>query len=279
MKLLTLVLAAAAASFHPHLVAYEPAGARSIEFGTALGDSGYAKLKQALPWKQGPVRADYYFDAFDGKRFLLKNGPATLKVRIKQKAKKLSWQISRYVSRDRLAVDAVGVKIHVTETWEGTVHDERAATLVAAADAFFARLDVGGPTLVAAADKVDAAFRKLRAHDDLAGINAFDGYLAGKNYKFYPQRLSAAKARLVATLPGYPIKLMLGSAPERDITGKMLVLHELEAESDVPLTETQALQAAQAIGHLLTKSGIGPKDLERPDAEGWRYVESQLKGK
>jgi hypothetical protein len=274
-----LVVAIAGTNYHPQLTPYLPAGARAVEFGSALGDSGYAKLKAALPWKQGPVRADYYFDAWDGQRFLLKQGQGSLKVRIKLKAGHPHWQISRYVSRDRLAVDALGVKIHVTETWEGRIKARMA--ILAAADAFFDRLAAGGPPLREAADRVDATYRDLRAHAALPGLNVLDGYLKGKTYKFYPTRFSPAKSRLTATLPGFagpPVKLMLDTAPEADANGKTVILHELEAEADAPLTEAQALEAAKAIGKLMEQAGLTPKDVERPEVEGWRFVEAKLKG-
>src|SRR5205085_2328716 len=102
--------------------------------------------------------------------------------------------------------------------------------------------------LKAAADQVDAEWRKLRARQALPGLHVMDGYLAAQAYRFTPLRRSSAKSRLVAWLPGHPIKLLLGSAPEIDAQGKPVLLHELEAEPATKLSDAQAQKAAKAIG-------------------------------
>lgn len=267
------LLLAAATTFHPTLQTFNPPGKRSVEFGCPLNEAGYAKLKKAIAWQSATARADYYFDGFDGTKYMLKTMPVTIKVRVKLKEKGPQFQVSRFLSKDHVTVGGADVKIHVTESWEGKLKGGKA--LLAAADLFFQRLDAGGAPLRAAGDQADAAWRSLRQEKDLPGLKVFDAYLGTKPYKLYPIRLSAAKQRLTATLPG--LKLMLGSEPERNAAGKRVMLHELEVEAEQDLTPAQAREAAQRVGQLLVKAGITAKDQTEPEADGYLYTTRQLR--
>src|SRR4051812_15020779 len=91
--------------WHPRLEQFTPAGSIQTEFGSALSESGYRKLLAAVAWKRYPSeRADYYFDAYDGHEFLLRTGVMPLKVRIKLKKQDPQWQVSRFVTKDRVEV-------------------------------------------------------------------------------------------------------------------------------------------------------------------------------
>ncbi|MDB5095727.1 MAG: hypothetical protein JWM80_148 [Cyanobacteria bacterium RYN_339] len=268
---IALILAAAAA-FHPALTPFQPPGKRSVEFGCPLNEAGFAKLKKAIAWQSASARADYYFDGFDGKKYLLKGAPVTIKVRVKMKAKGPHWQVSRFVSKDHVTVEGVDVKIHVTESWEGKL--KGAKGFLGAADTFYKRIDQGGAPLRAAGDQVDKAWRSVRAEKSLPGLNVFDHYMGKQPYKLYPIRLSSAKQRLTASLPG--LKLMLGTEPERNAAGKTVVLHELEVEAENDLNPAQARAAAMQVGKLLRKAGVTAADQTEPEANGYLYTARQL---
>jgi hypothetical protein len=264
---------AAAALFHPTLVPFDPPGKRGVEFGCPLSEAGFAKLRKAIAWQASTDRADYYFDGFDGTKYMLKSMPVTIKVRVKMKGNGPHWQVSRFLSKDHVQVGDVDVKIHVTESWEHKLKGGKA--LLEAADAFFAHLDEGGAPLRAAGDQVDAAWRTLRQERDLPALNVFDHYMGAGRYKLYPIRLSEAKQRLTAKLPG--LKLMLGTEPERNAAGATVTLHELEVEAENDLTPAEARQAAQQVGQLLLKAGVKAADQTEPEADGYRYTTRQLR--
>src|SRR3954470_9542663 len=82
--------------WHPRLEQFTPAGTVQTEFGSGLSEAGYRKLRAALPWTTPTERPDYYFDAYDGRQFLLRTGGMPLKVRVKVKKTGAQWQVSRF---------------------------------------------------------------------------------------------------------------------------------------------------------------------------------------
>src|SRR5436305_1386028 len=98
--------------WHPRVEPFTPAGTLQTEFGSALSEAGYQKLRIALPWTVPSARTDYYFDAYDGGQFLLRTGGSPLKVRIKLKKQGPQWQVSRFVDKDRVAVGPLGIYVH-----------------------------------------------------------------------------------------------------------------------------------------------------------------------
>src|SRR5205807_9089365 len=128
------------------------------------------KLRSALTWAAASERTDYYFDAYDGHQFLLRTGGTPIKVRIKLKNEKPVWQVSRFVAKDRVLVGALGVYVHTTESWDGALKGSNVTRLLTASDAFAVRLAEGGTPLREAADAVEAAWRRLRAHTPLPGL-------------------------------------------------------------------------------------------------------------
>jgi hypothetical protein len=250
--------------WHPRLEHFTPAGSIQTEFGSALSEGGYRKLMAAVAWRTYPSeRADYYFDAYDGHEFLLRTGVMPLKVRIKLKKQEPQWQVSRFVAKDRVLVGAISVKVHTTESWEGRLARRDAAPLIAASDDFVARLDSGGVPLREAADRVEAAWQALRARRPPPGLVVIDRTLAGHAYHFYPRKVTPAKARLSAALPGFSapaVTLMLGTEPEVDAEGHSIFTYELEAEADGPVTAAQARAIALAIGRLMQRAGMTPQD-------------------
>lgn len=264
--------------WHPTLVKFSPAGEVGVEFGSGLSEAGFQKLRKAIAWEEGKTRTDYYFDGFGGGQFLLKNDAMPLKVRIKMKKKAPEWQVSRFVSKDRVQVGPLSIKVHTTESWSGKLKDGKADGLLAATDRFFGALDAGGGKLRAAGDEVDAAYRKLKG--DLPGIMVVDHHLGKRAYKLYPTKHTPNKTRLEAKLPGFDgpeVTLQLGSETERDPQGRKIVVHELEAEPSAPLTPAQTRKAAEAVGRLMLKAGLGPKDQEAPTTRSWAYTTAQLK--
>jgi hypothetical protein len=266
--------------WHPRLEHFTPAGLIQTEFGSALSESGYRKLLAAVAWRASPSeRADYYFDAYDGREFLLRTGVMPLKVRIKLKKQEPQWQVSRFVAKDRVAVGAISVKVHTTESWEGRLAHRDAAPLIAASDDFVARLDSGGVPLREAADRVEAAWQALRTRRPPPGLVVIDHLLAGHTYHFYPRKVTPAKARLSALLPGFAapaVTLMLGTEPEVDAEGHAIFTYELEAEADGPVTPAQARAIAVAIGRLMQRAGVTPQDQLEVVSSSNEYTLRQL---
>ena len=82
---------------------------------------------------------------------------------------------------------------------------------------------------------MEAAWEKVRAETPPPGLMVIDHTLAGYSYRFYPRKVTPAKARLSATLPGFTaptVTLMLGSEPEVDANGAAILTYGLEAEAD-----------------------------------------------
>jgi hypothetical protein len=249
--------------WHPRLERFTPAGTLHTEFGSALSEAGYRKLRAALPWTTPSARVDYYFDAYDGRQFLLRTGGMPLKVRIKLKNQKPQWQVSRFVTKDRVVVGTLSIYVHRTESWEGRLEGRHAADLLAASDDFALRLAASGPPLLEAADRVEAAWQKLRTETPPPGLMVIDHTLAGHAYRFYPRKVTPAKMHLSAMLPGFTtpaVTLMLGSEPEVDANGHPVPTYGLEAEADGPVTPAQARAIALAIGRLMLRAGLTARD-------------------
>ena len=264
--------------WHPRLESFTPAGALQIEFGSALNASGYRKLRDALAWTTPSDRTDYYFDAYDGREFLLRTGGAPLKVRIKIKNGSPQWQVSRFVAKDRVQVGALGVYVHTTESWDGALEGPRVSDLLAATDDFAARLAAGGAPLRAAADAVETAWRQLRAEMPPPGLMVIDRTLKGHTYRFYPRKVTPAKTRLRAPLPGVDahVTLMLGSEPEVDAAGRTVETFGLEAEAADPLTTAETRAIAVAIGRLMQHAGVAGRDQQEVPSESNTYTLRQL---
>lgn len=265
--------------WHPRLEQFTPAGTIQTEFGSALSETGYRKLRAALEWTGSSERADYYFDAYDGRQFLLRTGDTPLKVRIKLKKQKPEWQVSRFVAKDRVVVGTLGVYVHTTESWEGRLDGRHATAMLAASDDFASRLAAGGPALRAAADRVEAAWQKLRAKTPPPGLMVIDHTLAGHSYRFYPRKVTPAKIRLSAMLPGFSapaVTLMLGNEPEVDANGKVVLTYGLEAEADGPVTPAQEHAIAVAIGRFMQRAGLTASDQQEVPSLSNEYTLRQL---
>lgn len=265
--------------WHPRLKRFTPAGTLQTEFGSALSEAGYRKLRVAPPWTAPSERADYYFDAYDGRQFLLRTGGVPLKVRIKLKTQKPQWQVSRFVTKDRVVVGALSIYVHTTESWEGRLDGRHATALLAASDDFASQLATGGPLLRAAADRVEAAWQTLRPETPPPGLTVIDHTLAGHSYRFYPRKVTRAKMRLSALLPGFTIPavtLMLGTEPEVDANGHPVLTYGLEAEPEGPMTPAQARAVAFAIGRLMQRAGLTAGDQHEVASLSNEYTLRQL---
>ncbi len=265
--------------WHPNLERFTPAGTIQTEFGSPLSEAGYRKLLAALPWRTPSERADYYFDAYDGRQFLLRTGVMPLKVRIKVKKQTPLWQVSRFVAKDQVAVGELAVYVHTTESWEGQLETRQAAALLAASDTFASRLGAGGAALRAAADMVEAAWKTMRAETPPPGLMVIDRMLAGHAYRFYPRKVTSGKVRLSATLPGFDkpsVTLMLGSEPEIDGNGNQVMTYGLEAEAARSVSAAEARAIALAIGRFLRKAGITAGDQQDVVSLSNEYTLRQL---
>lgn len=267
------------AVWHPQLEHIGPAGTIQIEFGSALSESGFAKLRAALPWTSPSERTDYYFDAYDGRQFLLRTGGNPLKVRIKAKKQKTEWQVSRFVAKDQISVNALSIKVHTTESWQAPLDSAQFAALVSASNDFTTRLSSGGVALRAAADAVEAAWQKLRSGGPLPGVMLLDHTLAGRPYHFYPRKVTTEKTRFTAKLPGVSnptVSLTLGSEPEFDEEGRRVLTYELEAEPDGPTTKKQVRAIAREIGRMMHRAGLTPLDQQEVVSLSNEYTLRQL---
>lgn len=266
--------------WHPRLEQFSPPGVIGTELGSPLSEGGYRKLRNALPWKEDSERTDYYFDAYNGQQFLLRTGGMPLKVRIKLKKEKAHWQVSRFVTKDRVVVGTLSVKVHTTESWEGTLKGDNVRTLLAASDEFTARLSIGGAPLRESADKANDAWLRLRDHTAIPGLMVIDRTIAGRSYRFYPRKVTSGKVRLSAMLPGFSgpaVKLMLGTEPEVNAKGETILTYELEAEPDGPATPAQIKAEAIAIGKLMQKAGLTARDQQEVLSFSNDYTLRQLK--
>lgn len=265
--------------WHPKLERFTPAGTEQTEFGSALSEAGYRKLRAALAWTEGSERADYYLDAYDGRQFLLRTAAVPLKVRIKVKKDRFQWQVSRFVDKDVVVAGALRVYVHITESWEGRVAGPNATAILAACDDFVPLLVSGGPALRAAGDRVDAAWQKLRAESPLPGVMVIDHTLSGHSYRFYPRKVTPDKARLSAALPGFTkpaVTLMLGTEPEVDANGRVVLTYGLEAEADRPVTPVEARRIALAIGRFMQRAGLTPSDQQEVESMSNEFTLRQL---
>ena len=266
--------------WHPKLEQFTPAGTVQTEFGSPLTEAGYRKLLAALPWRAPSERTDYYFDAYDGRQFLLRTGGLPLKVRIKVKKQNREWQVSRFVAKDAVPVGALGIYVHTTETWEGPVEGRGATALLAASDEFASSLPKGGATLLAAADRVDLSWQTLRAETALPGLMVIDRILAGHAHRFYPRKVTPAKVRVSSRLPGFTtpaVTLMLSNEPEVDADGNRVLTYALEAEAVEPLTRAQTRAIAIAIGHLMQRAGLTAGDQLEVASASNEYTLRQLR--
>ena len=111
------------------------------------------------------------------------------------------------------------------------------------------------------------------------GLMVIDHTLAGHEYRFYPRKVTPAKTRVRAQLPGVTapiVTLMLGSEPEVDANGKPVATYGLEAEADGPTTQAQARAIAVAIGHLMQRAGLTSRDQQEVESESNAYTLRQL---
>jgi hypothetical protein len=265
--------------WHPRLAQFTPAGTLQTDFGSALSEAGYRKLRAALTWTAPSERTDYYFDAYDGGQFLLRTGGLPLKVRIKRKRQGSQWQVSRFVAKDRVMVGTLGVYVHTTESWDGWLEGPQVTALLAASDDFESRLPVGGAPLRAAADAVEAAWQTLRAETPPPGLMVIEHILAGHAYRFYPRKVTIAKTRLSAPLPDFAspaVTLLLGTEPEVDASGHAVLTYELEAEADGPMASTQVRPIARAIGRWMQRAGLTARDQEEVASLSNEYTLRQL---
>ncbi|HUQ87505.1 MAG TPA: hypothetical protein VM096_08110, partial [Vicinamibacterales bacterium] len=211
--------------------------------------------------------------------FLLRTGDMPLKVRVKVKNQKPQWQVSRFVDKDEVMVDALNIYVHTTESWDGPLESGRAAPLLAASDDFASKLPAGGGTLRAAADRADAAWQALRRETQLPGLMVIDSILAGHSYRFYPRKVTPAKVRVSTALPGITtpaVTLMLGTEPEVDAYGNRVLTYGLEAEADAPVTLAQSRDIAIAIGRFMQGAGLTARDQQEVASLSNDYTLRQL---
>lgn len=106
-----------------------------------------------------------------------------------------------------------------------------------------------------------------------------DRTLGDRAYRFYPRKVTPAKTRLAAMLPGFTapaVTLTLGSEPEVDANGNPVLTYGLEEEADGPVPAAQAAAIARAIVGLMQRAGLTALDQQEVASLSNAYTLRQL---
>ncbi|MEB3197427.1 MAG: hypothetical protein VKP62_09515 [Candidatus Sericytochromatia bacterium] len=241
------------------------AGRRLPELRLPLTEAGFRRLQSALPWRAETSRLDYSYDCWDGERFRRMQQPEAPRLRLKLKGEKTEWQVSRGVERVTIAPVGLPVTLSIVETWEGRLADDAAGALRLATQAFFLRLDLGGPPLLASARDVDRQWRALPAW---AGQQPFGGPAQAALFPSAMKRRNGWTVTLPREEVGGGLKLGLHFDESRDDAGRWRERFEIEAEPEERSSREQLVAAAADFGKLLAASGLTTDEVggETPDA-------------
>ncbi|MBX9720494.1 MAG: hypothetical protein K2X81_03775 [Candidatus Obscuribacterales bacterium] len=243
------------------------------ELGINITKSGYDKLKQTFDWKNETQRTDYYFDAFDGKSFVLLHLPTPHKLRLKDKENGLFLQFSHPTQRETITVKGVPVYVMRTKSDQIQCNQSFGPQLKSISNKFFANLDIGGAKLLSVGEEFNQAWC---ANENEISTKVKSA-LATKSAKIVPtQENTKGRVTLKRELAGVKFKLFLEDKRARDSHGAWVHEYGLEAEPRSSYTHKDLLDAAAALGELGAKNGLGTADLRSANPDATEYTLKQL---
>ncbi len=243
------------------------------EIGFNITKSGYDKLKRGLDWKNETQRTDYYFDAFDGKSFVLSHFSTPYKLRLKDKENGgLFLQFSHPTHRATVTVKSVPVYVLRTQA-DQIQCDQLGDQLRNIANKFFAKLDTGGPSLLTVGEDFNNAWCSNQ-NEISAKVKSV---LTASPAKIVPsQENMKARLTLKTNLAGFKFKLFLEDKRARDNHGAWVHLYGVEAEPRSPYQQKDLHDAAVALGELGISKGLGTADLPPANSDATEFTLKQL---
>lgn len=251
----------------------ENAADEEDELGINITKSGYDKLKQGFDWKNETQRTDYYFDAFDGKSFVLSHLATPYKLRLKDKDNVLFLQFSHPTQRETVTVKGVPVYVMRTKSDQIRCVQSFGDQLKSISNRFFANLDIGGAKLLA----VGEDFNQAWCANENEISTKVKSILSTANAKIMPTHENTkARVTLKRELAGVKFKLFLEDKLTRDNHGAWVHQYGLEAEPRSSYTHKDLLDAAGGLGELAAKTGLGTADLRSANPDATEYTLKQL---
>ncbi len=255
-----------------------PLPATAPEFRLALTEDGFLRLRDAFPWKAQAPRTDYYFDAWDGTGYRRQADPGAAKLRLKVRADKVEWQISRVVERREVARIGLPIGLTVNRAWEDRLEGPVATHLLQRTQEFFLWLDDGGEPLRQRAREVDVAWKNLT----WIGADLF--FPAGSVPGAEPPALfpSAMKRRhgWTTKVPrdevGGGLELFMHFDEARDADGRWVDTFEIEAEPLDKLPPEGYEAAAVDFGKALAAAGLTADDVAPDRSDATAFTTRQL---
>jgi hypothetical protein len=246
--------------------------AEEDEIGFNFAKSGYDKLKRGLDWKNETQRTDYYFDAFDGKSFVLSHLSTPYKLRLKDKENGLFLQFSHPTSLQTVTIKSLPVYVLHTKA-DQIQCDQFGDRLRSIANKFFAALDTGGPSLLAVGEDFNQAW--CSKENEIA--SNVKSVLKTTTAKIVPsQENMKGRLTLKTKLAGIKFKLYLEDKRARDSHGAWVHLYGLEAEPRSPYQQNDLHDAAVALGELGASKGLGTADLRPANPDATAFTLKQL---
>ena len=243
------------------------------EIGINIAKSGYDKLKRGLDWKNETQRTDYYFDAFDGKSFVLSHLSTPYKLRLKEKENGLFLQVSHPTQRETVTVKGVPVYVRRKKSDQIQCSQSFGDQLKGITNFFFANLDIGGAKLLA----VGEDFNKAWYANENEISSKVRSVLKTKSAKIVPtQENIKERVTLKRELAGVKFKLFLEDKRARDSHGAWVHEYGLEAEPRSSYQHKDLLDAAAALAELAAKNGLGTKDLRSANPDATEFTLKQL---
>lgn len=267
------LLSYACAVFADNTATPETSAEEEDELGINITKSGYDKLKRGFDWKNETHRTDYYFDAFDGKSFLLSQRSTPYKLRLKDKETGLFLQFSHPIQRETVTVKGVPVYMLRTKSDQIKCEQSFGDQLKTIANRFFANLDTGGAKLLAAGEDFNQAW--CAKENEIS--TKVKSVLATASAKIVPtQKNIKERVTLKRELAGVKFKLFLEDKLARDNHGVWVHEYGLEAEPRSSYKRKDLLDAAAALGELGAQNGLGTEDLRSANPDATEFTLKQL---
>lgn len=243
------------------------------EMGINISRSGYDKLKRGFDWEKETQRTDYYFDAFDGKSFVLKHLSTPYKLRLKDKEDGLFLQLSHPTQLETVTVKGVPVYVRRTKADQIECNQSFGDQLRSLITRFFANIDIGGAKLLA----VGEDFNQTWCTNQNEISTKVRSVLTSKTAKIVPtQENVKGRLTLKCKLAGIKFKLFLEDKRTRDNHGAWVHQYGLEAEPRSTITHEDMRNAATALGELVANKGLGTADLRSANPDATEFTLKQL---
>ncbi len=243
------------------------------EIGINISKSGYDKLKRGFDWEKETKRTDYYFDAFDGKSFVLVHLSTPYKLRLKNKEDGLFLQFSHPIQRETITVQGVPLYVRRTKAEQIQCSQSFGEQLISTINRYFANLDIGGAKLLAAAED----FNKVWYANANEISTKVKSVLTNTTAKIVPtQENMKERLTLKCKLAGVKFKLFLEDKRARNNNGDWLHVYGVEAEPRSTYKHEDMLAAAKALGELVANKGLNTADLRSDNPDATEFTLKQL---